>query len=201
MTLKRCFTFLGKTLNKYNCLTVKQNTFCFLHQYFPLFSFHFSCTIWLQLIYVLLQQMRTGYIKERRSSGSNAKKQHNGVNSIGINRDNVVFTNRGTNDQRYRWKIGLVCVWRQKRPSLHGHVFRYLRLLLIGASSHVQSIRYYSHRKIFINVPFKQLMTVSLGGHNHASLMINQGYVAATVNRKSYLATLMLLRTDCRNVA
>lgn len=135
ITLKRCFANLGKTKNKYSCHTVKQNTFCFLHQHFPLFGFYFSCTIWLQLIHVLLQQMRTGFIKERRSSGSNAKKQHNGFNSISINRDNVVFTNCCTNDQRYGRTICLVCVWRQKRPSLLDQVFLNPRLLLSCVSS------------------------------------------------------------------
>ncbi|XP_010421288.1 PREDICTED: uncharacterized protein LOC104706775 isoform X2 [Camelina sativa] len=48
------------------------------------------------------------------------------------------------------------------------------------------------HASILINVPFKQLMAVSSGGRGNGGLMINQDYVAATVNRGSYFWSLGL---------
>ncbi|CAA7023293.1 unnamed protein product [Microthlaspi erraticum] len=71
--------------------------------------------------------------------------------------------------------------------------FSILVCFLVAFLLNVQSIRYYSHASILINVPFKQLMAVSSGGHGHGSLMmINQDYVAATVNRGSYFWSLGL---------
>ncbi|KAF8097111.1 hypothetical protein N665_0294s0017 [Sinapis alba] len=67
--------------------------------------------------------------------------------------------------------------------------FAILVCFLVAFLLNVQSIRYYSHASILINVPFKQLMADSSGGH---SLMINQDYVAATVNRGSYFWSLGL---------
>ncbi|CAH2044352.1 unnamed protein product [Thlaspi arvense] len=67
--------------------------------------------------------------------------------------------------------------------------FSILVCFLVAFLLNVQSIRYYSHASILINVPFKKLMAVSSGSH---SLMINQDYVAATVNRGSYFWSLGL---------
>ncbi|CAH8354936.1 unnamed protein product [Eruca vesicaria subsp. sativa] len=62
--------------------------------------------------------------------------------------------------------------------------FAILVCFLVAFLLNVQSIRYYSHASILINVPFKQL--------SHGSLKINQDYVAATVNRGSYFWSLGL---------
>lgn len=70
--------------------------------------------------------------------------------------------------------------------------FAILVCFLVAFLLNVQSIRYYSHASILINVPFKQLMAVSSGGRGNGSLMINQDYVAATVNRGSYFWSLGL---------
>ncbi|CAH8383150.1 unnamed protein product [Eruca vesicaria subsp. sativa] len=67
--------------------------------------------------------------------------------------------------------------------------FSILVCFLVAFLLNVQSIRYYSHASILINVPFKKLMAVSSGCH---SLMINQDYVASTVSRGSYFWSLGL---------
>ncbi|KAF2534837.1 hypothetical protein F2Q70_00032399, partial [Brassica cretica] len=58
--------------------------------------------------------------------------------------------------------------------------FSILVCFLVAFLLNVQSIRYYSHASILINVPFKKLMAVS------------SDYVAATVNRGSYFWSLGL---------
>ncbi|KFK27736.1 hypothetical protein AALP_AA8G422500 [Arabis alpina] len=68
--------------------------------------------------------------------------------------------------------------------------FSILVCFLVAFLLNVQSIRYYSHASILINVPFKHLMAVSSNGKSHG--MINQDYVAATVNRGSYFWSLGL---------
>ncbi|CAN8265051.1 unnamed protein product [Cochlearia groenlandica] len=70
--------------------------------------------------------------------------------------------------------------------------FSILVCFLVAFLLNVQSIRYYSHASILINVPFKQLLSVSSSGSRGSVMMINQDYVAATVNRGSYFWSLGL---------
>ncbi|XP_057994128.1 uncharacterized protein LOC131174528 [Hevea brasiliensis] len=64
--------------------------------------------------------------------------------------------------------------------------FSILVCFLVAFLLNVQSIRYYSHASILINVPFKNL----LADHNHHHLTAE--YVARSVNRGSYFWSLGL---------
>lgn len=46
----------------------------------------------------------TGHTKDRSSSSPNTKKQHHGINLIGLNRDHAELTDRGPHDQRLNHK-------------------------------------------------------------------------------------------------
>ncbi|KAJ4887880.1 hypothetical protein Rs2_27628 [Raphanus sativus] len=115
--------------------------------------------------------MRKDAIKKRCPSGSNSKEQHNGVNTISINRNNVMFTNRCTNDQRTGERSSLVLCWETKATEPSPSSFRNPCLLLSRISSQrpidtlLQPCEHPHH------VPCKQLMAVSSGGHG---LVINQ---------------------------
>ncbi|XP_057507286.1 uncharacterized protein LOC130790304 [Actinidia eriantha] len=67
--------------------------------------------------------------------------------------------------------------------------FSILVCFLVAFLFNVQSIRYYSHASILINVPFKKM---TLHDHHKISGHVNAEYVGRTVNRGSYFWSLGL---------
>jgi uncharacterized membrane protein len=74
--------------------------------------------------------------------------------------------------------------------------FSILACFLVAFLLNVQSIRYYSHASILINVPFKKISSSSYNGggrgHPHQNHCVTAEYVGRTVNRGSYFWSLGL---------
>ncbi|XP_010541513.1 PREDICTED: uncharacterized protein LOC104814955 [Tarenaya hassleriana] len=72
--------------------------------------------------------------------------------------------------------------------------FAILVCFLVAFLLNVQSIRYYSHASVLINVPFKHMTSMSLSKpvDSHPHSVITLDYVSSTVNRGSYFWSLGL---------
>ncbi|XP_028108926.1 uncharacterized protein LOC114307712 isoform X2 [Camellia sinensis] len=101
-----------------------------------------------------------GRIKNWSFGSANAEKQHNGIHPFGLDGDHAQLSHRPPHEQ------------------------------LRQQSVRRQSIRYYSHASILINVPLKKM---TLHDHHHChSGHLTPEYVGRTVNRGSYFWSLGL---------